>query len=490
MAQNNQQPGWLSSFLFNTIGSIFFTFPSWVINDVIFPRLFFLLPAGLKRKAQERQETRLQNLRLRPVNHKLSAILTRMEEIMMQGSHAEDKAMEILNSLASRNPELKIRVFEAEGSMAGIVLPADISTQQPSHEFDALLVSVAGVFVIETKGWKDINADGTHVAPDGKLLKPAHQQSRPKVQRLRDLIGNDVPVHSLVLLPNLDPLDAPAALHPSYVCDASQLQLAIRGKIQRLNGKVVDVDDVYRTIDSALADKEWAKLGHMLWLADTHPNADALEIKRLNDKYNSILEDRLVRHNWWKDNWRMLMYGSLFVSFWVFGLMPVEVTRKPLWGASTAAAQDTGASVDPGPANKNTGQKPASKKKPASKPKTPVVSEEELARMTAGSIPGKPEWAHSCETITDHRGFKVCDPEKHGVVFNEAGQVVLEGQSVKSYTAALFKYCPKESKRVFSTGPLGTFSLRRESLDRIKIASNAYWLTTESKVMHSYYCQM
>lgn len=467
--------------------SVFYVFPIWLINDVIFPRLFFLLPEKQREKAEARRQVRLETIRLAPVRDRLSAIESRISEIVKQGGEAEDKGMEMVKAIASASPELSINLFEPENEFGGVVLPPNKLERLPSHEFDILMVCKAGVFVIEVKGWRDVNEDGSHVAPDGSLLKPAHKQSQPKVERLRNLLGRDIPVHSLVLLPNMDPLKAPAGLHPAYVCDVSQMQLAIRDKFKMLNGKPFEVERTYETILAALSPMVRAKIEHMRWLAETHPSQNTLDVKRLDDEFGEIRDSRLTNHNWWTDNWRMLLAGSAFVCFWIWLINPYEMVREPFFKPAAEMA-GSGSEVDPGPTKKIAGQKPVSKKKPVSKPKAPVVSEEEMARMTAGSIPGEPEWAHSCQTIIDHRGFKVCDPEKNGVVFNEAGQVVMEGKTIKGYTAALMRYCPKGTKRVISTGPLGPL-LRTESKKRLMEESKYHWFPEQSLLSHSYICQ-
>ncbi|MFA7523660.1 MAG: nuclease-related domain-containing protein [Halothiobacillaceae bacterium] len=268
--------------------------------DYLMPVLYPLLPDRLVQWNERGKANRLQRRMLMFVMPRIKKNLERCSAIIKQGSQAEETAEAAVRELKEKAPDFRIMLFETNGTVwDAIVLPGDAQRDLASQEFDLLMVCAAGVFVIEVKSWTNINPDGSHYAPDGSLLKPAHLQSTGKVKRLKEIVGDGVPVHSLVYLPRLDPYSAPAALPPSYVCDVPQLMLAIRDKMRHLRDRqAIDIHGAFETIQRHLDRSGQAKLTHMLWLAQNHPSPDTLEIERLYNENVSLQKGALSKKSW------------------------------------------------------------------------------------------------------------------------------------------------------------------------------------------------
>lgn len=297
---------------------LFLDAPVQLLLDYLVPVLYPILPKGLVELNERKKALRLRTRKLAPVRLRINQNTERGIQILKQGSNAEEIAECGIKDLILKAPDFRIMLFEANGNVwDGIVLPADKEKGLPSQEFDLLMVCVAGVFIIEVKSWSNINPDGSHFSPDGKLLKPAHLQSTGKIKRLRDILGDETPVYGLVYLPRLAPHDAPAALHPSYVCDVSQLILAIRDKMRHLkNAQIIDVGGVYQRIKRHLDNGGEAKLRHMIWLADNHPSEDTVELKRLYEETRKLEDDAIGNPSWWAGNWRLVRHTLASMTLW------------------------------------------------------------------------------------------------------------------------------------------------------------------------------
>lgn len=225
----------------------------------------------------------MQGARQDALARKMQAISEEIYQLLEQGGKAEDRAgiliEQVRQAAASTHPTWRP---VDDGIACTVMQPSEHS--DASHEFDDLLLTQAGLYVVEVKGWRDIEADGGHKAPDGSILQPAHRQSNSKVERLRKLLGNGVPVHSLVLQPNLSPAAMPLDLDARYIVGSADLSLMLRqhlGKRKRENLPLLDIDDIRQTLLAHIDRRANAKVHHMLWLAERFPDDRPLKVREL-----------------------------------------------------------------------------------------------------------------------------------------------------------------------------------------------------------------
>lgn len=249
-----------------------------VIVEGLFPRLHEALVQTVQAARKE------------ALARQMHGISDEIDQILEQGGKAEDRAgtliEEVRKAAASTHPTW--RPFD--DGIACTVMPPD-EHSDASHEFDDLLLTPAGLYVIEVKGWRDIEADGGHKAPAGTRLKPAHRQSKSKVERLRRLLGENVPVHSLVLLPNLSPAATPLDLDARYIVGSADLSLTLRqhlGTRKRANHPLLDITPIRETLLVHIDRRVDAKVHHMIWLAERFPSDGPLKVRKLYGQLKAL----------------------------------------------------------------------------------------------------------------------------------------------------------------------------------------------------------
>lgn len=258
--------------------------PRWILGgqlfvEALYPRLHAAL-AAMVNAARDRA-----------LAAEIARVVSEIDAEISQGSHAEALAAAQLDLLRQAAGSRHSTWRPADDGITCIVLPPD-AHGTPSQELDDLLLTDAGLYVVEVKGWKHIEPDGGHRTTDGSLLPPAHRQSASKVKRLQALLGPSVPVHSVVVLPNLCPAAMPLELDTRYLTGAADLGLMLRQHIQaraRKDGAPIDFAEVRHALLAKMDRRPDAKIHHMLWLAENFPGDGTA---RVRDLYSRLQELR------------------------------------------------------------------------------------------------------------------------------------------------------------------------------------------------------
>lgn len=238
--------------------------------------------------------SRLVSAWLSDTSRRIKEIENEIEEILLSGTEAEEVVDEWLRNICKfkANTAMPYWVPMRSGIMEIVFPPSEIN--KSSQELDHLLVTSHGVYIIEVKGWRSIEEDGTNQTADGKKLKSPIEQCRGKVDHLRRLLGNGVPVKALAVLPRLDRKDVPFRTDSRILTSQDELELMLKIGNDQLNYKSknpIDKDLVAQKLMGAMDTEPGAKLRHMLWLADHHPNEGATRIKNLYMKMLQLKED-------------------------------------------------------------------------------------------------------------------------------------------------------------------------------------------------------
>ncbi|WP_234265194.1 nuclease-related domain-containing protein [Hydrogenophaga sp. NFH-34] len=425
-----------------------------------------------------------------------------IENILQEGSQAEEKANEMIAAVRKQAAGHLKTWTPSDDGLKAIVFPPN-EHNSSSQELDQLLVTEAGIYVIEVKGWRKINDDGTGNTRDGKVLGSPIDQCRKKVEAIKKIVGENVRVRPLVILPNLEDTNIPFGLDTRVVTSLAEINMFFRQELRASErGFKYSISNLAPPILRYLDHREDAKMHHMLWLHEHHPNEGTTKIHGLVDERNTLesellprIEPKPGRIEW---NWALsaiffpiILWGGIIYSIQRLGV-PDRIAN--LWSTYSAPKpEDTKqytAVVSDGNSNKRhvaeVQYKQSSSTKPSSKIGTSSASNEKRSFMTSGSKPYDPIWAFSCPATKDHRGMDVCDRSSKGVVFNESGDVVLKDVSENAPRELLKQYC-KPGQHIASTGTMGPL-LSQASFKRVKSASNAHWQPRQSIVSHSYSC--
>lgn len=257
--------------------------PRWILGgqlmvEALYPRLHAAL-AVMIGAARERA-----------LEAEIARVVSEIDAEISQGSHAEALAAAQLELLRQAAGSRHSTWRPADDGISCIVLPPD-AHGSPSQELDDVLLTDAGLYVVEVKGWKHIEPDGGHRTTDGALLPPAHRQSASKVKRLKSLLGASVPVHSVVVLPNLSPAAVPLELDTRYLTGAADFGLLLRQHIQaraRTDSTPIDFSEVRHALLAEMDRRPDAKVHHMLWLAENFPGDGSARVRELYSRLQAL----------------------------------------------------------------------------------------------------------------------------------------------------------------------------------------------------------
>lgn len=227
--------------------------------------------------------SRVNSMRLQALQIKKDSIASQIDAHLGRGSAAEAVVSAHIEDVRAAAGADFSTWRPADQGVRSIVMPPSLRCDS-SHELDDVFITCAGVYLLEVKGWRDVRPNGGHQAQDGTELDPAHHQSIAKVRRLRDLFGPDVPVHSLVMLPNVAPARLPWDLGAAYLTGPADLSLTFRVHLHaRLQAglPLLDPQALGAQLIPELDGRPRAKLHHLLWLAERYPGDGRAQVKEL-----------------------------------------------------------------------------------------------------------------------------------------------------------------------------------------------------------------
>jgi len=256
-----------------------------LVIEWLFPKLHLALAS------------RVDAVRLKALQLKKEAVASRIDAHLGRGGAAEAVVSTYIEDVRSAAGTGILTWRPADQGVQSIVMPPSLRCDS-SHELDDVFITCAGVYLLEVKGWRDVRPNGGHQAQDGTELDPAHHQSIAKVRRLRDLFGPDVPVHSLVMLPNVAPAQLPWDLGATYLTGPADLSLTFRAHFhaRRLAGlPMLDPLCLGSQLMPELDGRPQAKLHHLLWLAERYPGDGRTQVKELFDQLLDLERQAGVR---------------------------------------------------------------------------------------------------------------------------------------------------------------------------------------------------
>ena len=234
-----------------------------------------------------------------------------MQKIRVDGSHGENIVRRTISSIVKSGSIGPARFLDEQ-----TLLFKPLKQHQRSQELDHILLTQFGIFLIETKnygGRLSVVKDGI-LCGDGVVRKDPIIQSMSKVQRAKEFIGNDIPVHAIAVFSSDD-----------TVLDASfQGDMVLVGRLyNRLNeyksdfesrGKAnLDINELNQSIFGLIESDQGAKHRHLLSIEQKEYCALQNKIVRLQNAAPIPWKASFISAN-------INRYcGALFVTFMVIG---------------------------------------------------------------------------------------------------------------------------------------------------------------------------
>jgi Nuclease-related domain len=185
-----------------------------------------------------------------------------MQKIRVAGSSGENIVRRTISSIVKSGSIGPARFLDEQ-----TLLFKPLKRHQRSQEIDHILLTQFGIFLIETKnygGRLSVVKDGV-LCGDGVVRQNPVIQSLSKVQRAKEFIGNDIPVHAIAVFSSDD-----AVLDTSFQGD----MVLVSRLYSRLNeyksdfesrGKAnLDIEELYQSIFGLIESDQGAKHRHLL----------------------------------------------------------------------------------------------------------------------------------------------------------------------------------------------------------------------------------
>lgn len=328
-------------------------------NQPSWGRYFWLWPLGVATIIEllwpllsRKTERRLEAFWRSHTQSKIEAWDRKIDIILSAGSGAEDAVQEWIERWADRSKShMPIWTPQIMG-IKDVVFPPN-STHHSSQEFDHLVVTPHAVYIIETKGWADVQENGTRQAKDGTPLRSPIEQSRGKRDRLKSILGGDVPVYILAALPYLDASDVPFGLDARFVTSAGELGLVFRqGHQRQKRGPEMSVNAISATLLEHMDTEDRAKVRHMRWLAMNRPNHEARAVHNLDDDIQDAKKELSQAIEPSPKTWRLpYLIGSMVVAaaswFYVLELSGLTEKAATVLGIHSNAGAEQNIDGDP-----------------------------------------------------------------------------------------------------------------------------------------------
>lgn len=256
----------------------------WPLGGAFLIELFWPL---LSRRAEQK----LESFWRRHARSQVGQWDSKIDVILNAGTGAENTVQSWIDRLCDKSKNHMLTWTPQRKGINDIVFPPS-ATHDTSQEFDHLLVTPHAVYIVETKGWADVQEDGSRQTRDGTPLRSPIEQSRSKRDRLRSILGSDVPVYVLAALPRLDEDDVPFGLDSRFVTTAGEMALVLRQNHQRHHRqKDISINTVSAMLLEAMDTQDRAKVRHMRWLAENHPNEEAYLVREYDDKIIAAVQE-------------------------------------------------------------------------------------------------------------------------------------------------------------------------------------------------------
>jgi hypothetical protein len=339
-------------------------------NQISWGRYFWLWPLGvatiiellwplLSRKTEQRLDAAWRS----HSQSKIEICDGKIDVILSAGSGAEDVVQGWIDRWINRSRSHMLIWTPQIRGINNVIFPPN-STHNSSQELDHLMVTPHAVYIIETKGWADVQENGTRQAKDGTPLRSPIEQSLGKRDRLKSILGGDVPVYIFAALPHLEAKDVPFGLDARFLVSENELGLVLRQNHQRQKrGSELNVNAISATLLEYMDTEDRAKVRHMRWLALNRPNQEACAVLNLDDEINEAKKElgQTIEHS--PKTWRLsylITSMAVAVASWFYVL---HLSGWPEKAAAVLGIHSSGGAVQ------NIDRKPIpSSKRPAKVP--------------------------------------------------------------------------------------------------------------------------